>query len=61
MYLIENREFLNQLLKFGNAKNISRDNILNLLKERSVFLRNSTQKNPTFLYQNANKPVVVLE
>ena len=59
VYFIENRRFLNIL--YSQADNLTREQVITKLKGRTEKLLKTTKSKPTSLYQNPDKPVIVLE
>lgn len=60
-YLMENENFLDGLLRVSEANNFTKEKVLLYLERRADSLRKSVKQNPTALYQNPEKPVIILE
>ena len=60
-YRVENERFLNDLFRLAKKKNYTPDLVLLELQDKATQLRNTVIKDPTSLYQNPDKPVLVLE
>ena len=60
-YRLENQRFLDDLYHLAQKENFTKDEVLVRIKRETESLRNQVKQNPIALYQNPEKPVVILE
>ena len=60
-YRIENQKILDDLFNTAQRESLTREEVFIKLKNVASDLRDAVKGDPTSLYQNPNKPVIVLE